>query len=182
MKSFFKKYRIKIILILFIVITCGTLAYISTPKKGFKLKPPKIDWDEVYEVVSVLDGDTFEVKIGKSIWKVRLLGVDTPETVDPTKPVQCFGKEASDKTKELLLNHSVKLSSDPTQDPLDKFNRLLAYVYVDEIFVNKYLIQNGYAREYTYSKAYEQQKEFRKLEKESEKNKTGMWGSLCFQK
>ncbi len=181
MKNYLKKHKLNIILILLITTFCGTAAYISTPKKGFKLKPPKINSEELYQVANVLDGDTFEVKIGKSIWKVRMMGIDTPETLDPRKPVQCYGKEASENTKKMLDKVSVRLGIDSTQEPLDKFNRLLAYVYLDQIFINEYLIEKGYAREYTYSKAYEFQKEFRKIEKEAKKGKVGLWLS-CLDK
>jgi micrococcal nuclease len=172
-----KETKIKIIVIFLIILVCGTLAYISTPKKQFKLKPPKINPDEKYLVTNVLDGDTFEIKIGKSIWKVRMLGIDTPETLDPRKGVECFGHEASDKTKEILSNKQIGLDLDSSQEEIDKFNRLLAYVYLDHQFINKYLLENGFAREYTYNKAYKFQKDFKKAEKEAKNNKIGLWKS-----
>lgn len=181
MQLFFRENKVRITFVTIIIIISSIGTYTTTPKKAFKLKPPEINALDKYEVVSVLDGDTFEVKIGKSFWKVRMIGIDTPETVDPKKPVQCFGKEASENTKKLLYGKFVKLDLDETQDVLDKFNRLLAYVYVDDIFLNKYLIENGFAREYTYSKKYEMQKEFRKVEKEARGDSRGLWLS-CFQK
>lgn len=134
-------------------------------------------------VTKTLDGDTFEIKIGKGMVKVRMIGIDTPETLDPRKPVQCYGHEASEKTKELLNGRSVSLKLDKTQSSLDKFKRLLAYVHRDDgLFVNQFLLENGYAREYTYNKKYQSQKEFKALEKKAKEEKHGLWGSFCFQK
>ena len=174
-----KSTKIKIILISIIILVCGTLAYVSTPKEKIKLKPPEIDQNKLYEVVNVLDGDTFEIKIDKKVWKVRMLGIDTPETLDPRKPVQCYGKEASDKSKEILTNKSVKIEIDETQDALDKYGRILTYVYLGDNFVNEYLLQEGFAREYKYSKKYKFQTEFRKIEKEAKKEKKGLWLSCA---
>lgn len=109
-----------------------------------------------------------------------MMGIDTPETLDPRKPVQCYGHESSEKTKELLGGRSVSLRLDKTQSVLDKFKRLLAYVYRDDgIFINQYLLENGYAREYTYNKKYQNQKEFKEIEKKAREEKRGLWGSLC---
>ncbi len=109
-----------------------------------------------------------------------MLGIDTPETVDPRKTVQCFGKEASNKTKELLSNHSVYLETDNSQSLEDKYNRILAYITrEDGLKINEYLLSNGFAHEYTYKIPYERQKEFKKLEKEARVNKAGLWGDLC---
>lgn len=181
---FLKKYKIKIILIALIIIVCGSLAYLSSPSKPtYAKKIPKIDPKQQYEVINVLDGDTFDISVGKQIVTVRMLGIDTPETVDPRKPVQCFGKEASDTTKEMLTGHSVKLQADKTQGTSDAYGRALAYVYRDDgTFMNEFLLKNGYAREYTFKVPYALQKEFKALEKEAREGKKGLWGSLCLQK
>lgn len=162
---------------------CGIFAYLDSPKSYYKTKIPKIDYSEPYKVTKVLDGDTFEIKVKNKNVLVRMLGIDTPETLDPRKPVQCFGKEASDKTKELLLNHSVKLETDPTQSKTDRYNRILAYVYRDDnLFINKFLLKNGYAYEYTYNIPYQKQTEFKELEKSAREARHGLWGSICLQK
>lgn len=133
--------------------------------------------------MKIIDGDTFDVKINKQVVRVRLLGVDTPETVDPRKAVQCFGKEASDKMKELLIGYSVTLETDPTQSMTDKYGRLLAYVYRDDgLFINKYLLENGYAHEYTYNIPYQKMDEFKALERQARDNRVGLWGDLCSSK
>ncbi len=138
----------------------------------------KINEDKPYSVLYVIDGDTFKVKVGRHNITVRMLGIDTPETVDPRKPAQCFGKEASDQTKALLTDKMVQLKLNPKREEKDRYGRYLAYVYVDNIFVNKTLIENGYAREYTYGKAYMFQKEFREAEKVAKDLGNGLWG-LC---
>lgn len=177
---FFKKYKTKIIIITTIIIVCGFAAYFSSPSKKYTYKIPKIDLERQYEVAKVFDGDTFEIKLDKQTMTVRMLGIDTPETIDPRKPVQCFGKEASDMTKEILVGHSVNLQIDKTQSFTDKYGRLLAYVYRDDgLFINQYLLENGYAHEYTYAIPYTKQKEFKKIEKEAREQKKGFWGDLC---
>lgn len=174
-----KKYKIKIILIALIMSSCFIYVHFSTPTSVYKKKIP-IDQNEQYQVVKVLDGDTFQIKINKEIATVRMLGIDTPETVDPRKGIQCYGKQASDKTKELLLGKYVSLSTDPSQDNTDKYGRILAYVNIkDGIFINQYLLEYGYAREYKYKFNYQKRKEFKKLENLAKKKKIGLWGSIC---
>lgn len=178
-----KTYKIKTIIIFLIIITCSIGAYFSSPTSQYKKKVQKINTKEKYEVIKVLDGDTFQIKIKKEIVTIRMLGIDTPETVDPRKIVQCFGKQASEKTKELLLNHKITLVTDSSQNITDKFNRILAYVYRDDgLLVNRYLIEKGYAYEYTYNIPYQKQEEFRKLEKYAKISKLGLWGDICQKK
>ena len=177
--SFFKKYKVKSILIPLIIISTGGATYFSTTPHSFSKKViPKIEANKQYEVSKIVDGDTLDIKVGTQSVRVRMLGVDTPETVDPRKVVQCFGKISSDKTKELLLKHSVTLETDPTQGITDKYGRVLAYVYRDDgLFINKYLLENGYAHEYTYNIPYQKQSEFKELAKTAQTNKLGLWNS-----
>lgn len=129
-----------------------------------------------YSVTSVVDGDTVKVNINGTIETLRLIGLDTPETVDPRKEVQCFGKEASNKGKELLTGKKVRIETDPSQGDKDKYGRTLAYIYTESgIFYNKYMIEQGYAHEYTYNSAYKYQAEFKQAQKTAEANKVGLW-------
>lgn len=99
------------------------------------------------EVVEVVDGDTIEVRLAGARETVRLLGIDTPETVAPGQPVGCFGPEASERTKSLLPpGTEVRLTRDV--EARDRFDRLLAYVVRadDELFVNRALLAEGFAR------------------------------------
>lgn len=95
-------------------------------------------------VVHVVDGDTIEVDDGGRHETVRLLGVDTPETVHPEKPVQCYGPEASAYTKQRLQGRDVKL--EPDVERRDRYGRLLAYVILDGRRFNDELLEGGYAR------------------------------------
>ena len=91
-------------------------------------------------VTKVIDGDTIEIEGGQ---RVRYIGIDTRETVDPTKPFQCFGVEASNKNKELVSGKRVRLEKDISET--DKYGPLLRYVYVGDTFINLELDRNGYA-------------------------------------
>lgn len=132
---------------------------------------------ETFRVVKVIDGDTINVDINGKVETLRLIGIDTPETVDPRKPVQCFGIEASNKAKGVLNGQSVRLEADNTQGERDKYNRLLRYVFLlDGTNFNKLMISEGYAHEYTYqSNPYKYQTEFKQAEKEARENKRGLW-------
>ena len=131
----------------------------------------------------VVDGDTIVVKIGGSDKKVRLIGVNTPETVDPRKAVQCFGKEASDYLKSILKDGTViLLESDSSQDNIDKYGRLLRYVWLGDIFINKEIIRDGFGYEYTYRFPYKYQKEFKTDQYFAKENNLGLWGSNKCQK
>lgn len=139
---------------------------------------PEYEW---YPVVKVVDGDTLTIAMNGKNVTLRLIGLDTPETVDPRKTVQCFGKEASEKAKQLLSGSSVRIESDPSQGELDKYGRLLAYVYVpanskpEGILVNEYMIREGYGHEYTYNLPYKYQAQFKEAERLAREEKKGLW-------
>lgn len=138
--------------------------------------PSTLGISNLYLVTSVIDGDTIQVIIDDKKETLRLIGIDTPETVDPRKPVQCFGREASAKAKSLLSGKSVRLEADPTQGERDKYQRLLRYVFLEDgTGFNKLMISEGYAHEYTYDKPYKYQAEFKQAQKEAEINKRGLW-------
>ncbi|MBU0999155.1 thermonuclease family protein [Patescibacteria group bacterium] len=129
-----------------------------------------------YSVSSVVDGDTVKINVDGTIETFRLIGMDTPETVDPRKEVQCFGVEASNKAKELLSGKKVRIETDASQGTYDKYNRLLGYVYrEDGLFYNKYMIEQGYAHEYTYNSPYKYQTEFKNAQKLAQDNLRGLW-------
>jgi micrococcal nuclease len=131
---------------------------------------------DTYSVKKVIDGDTIEIERYGKAEKVRMIGIDTPETLDPRKPVQCFGKEASDKSKDLLSGGRVRLEFDPIVGEKDKYNRLLAYVWSDNELVNLKLIKEGYANEYTYgSQSYKYQNEFKNAQAVAKESSIGLW-------
>src|SRR3989338_10866865 len=85
---------------------------------------------DTFKVLKVVDGDTISVDVRGKKEVVRLLGIDTPESVDPRKPIQCFAREATNKMKSFVLSKFVKLVDDPTQGNRDKYSRLLRHVYL----------------------------------------------------
>lgn len=130
------------------------------------------------KVVNVVDGDTVDVLIDGQEARLRLIGLDTPETKDPRKPVQCYGKEASAQAEQLLAGENVLLESDPSQDERDRYDRLLRYVWLpDGRLYNLEMIDKGFAHEYTYSPSgpYKYQVAFKAAEQEARENNRGFW-------
>lgn len=127
------------------------------------------------QVVRIIDGDTIEVLLSNKKEKVRVIGINTPEEVDPRKKVECFGKEASSFAKEILEGKIVLLESDPTQQDRDKYNRLLRYVFVNSVDFGRFMIEQGYAYEYTYDLRYKYQKEYKEAEKNAREKGVGLW-------
>ena len=125
------------------------------------------------KVVRVVDGDTIEVDIGGILDKVRYIGMDTPETVHPTKPVEYFGKEASEKNRELVEGKTVLLEKDVSE--VDKYGRLLRYVWVDDVMVNAELVRLGYAQVVTYPPDVKYQEYFLQLQREAQEGGLGLW-------
>jgi micrococcal nuclease len=126
----------------------------------------------------VIDGDTVDVWQGGETVRVRLLGVDTPESVDPRKGVECFGIEAGEHLRTLLDNHIVTLEYDQSQGQIDKYGRTLAYLLLpDGTNVNKKMISDGYAYEYTYGEPYRYQSDFKLAEAEARETQIGLWSS-----
>ncbi|MBR2600749.1 thermonuclease family protein [Candidatus Saccharibacteria bacterium] len=129
----------------------------------------------LYEVKSVIDGDTIKIDYEGKETSVRLIGVNTPETVDPRKTVECFGQEASQYLKNLLEGKKVKIEADYSQTDRDKYDRLLRYIYLDGEDVGYMVINNGYGYEYTYNYPYIKQSEYKQAQEEAEKNSRGLW-------
>ena len=132
-------------------------------------------------ILKVIDGDTLDVDVNGVKTKIRVIGINTPETVDPRKKVECFGKEASDKAKVLLSGKAVVLKSDPTQSDKDKYGRLLRYVTLpDGSDYGLAMIYEGYAYEYTYDIPYQNQNAYKEAQKQAQDNNVGLWkDDLC---
>ena len=130
----------------------------------------------LYAVLKVVDGDTISIDMNGKKETVRLIGINTPETVDPRRPVECFGKEASNKAREILTGKRVRIETDASQSDRDKYGRLLGYVIrEDGLFFNKYMIAEGYAYEYTYHVPYMYQREFKEAQRSAQANEKGLW-------
>lgn len=127
-------------------------------------------------VTDVADGDTIEVAVGGRAEDVRLIGVDTPETVDPSEPVQCFGPEASDFTHGLLTPGTpIELGFDAERR--DVYGRLLAYVYLRGRLVNAMLARRGLARTLTIAPNDSMAALFKRLVAAAAAADRGLWGA-----
>jgi micrococcal nuclease len=128
-------------------------------------------------VVRVVDGDTLRVRLGGTEERVRYIGVDTPETVKPGTPVQCFGKAASALNARLVRARTVRLVFDAERR--DRYGRLLAYVYrePDGLFVNAELVRRGYAEPLTIPPNVAHAAEFRRLARTARRGGRGLWAA-----
>ena len=126
-------------------------------------------------IVSVIDGDTIVLEVQDQTETVRLLGVDTPETVHPSKPIECFGPEASAFTKATLVKGStVKLLRDV--EPRDRFQRLLVYLFLaDGTLFNQLLIDRGFARTLSIEPNTAFASQFATHESNAKNRRVGLW-------
>ncbi len=127
------------------------------------------------EVTRVVDGDTVEADIDGREEDVRYIGVDTPESVKPDSPVECFGPEAADFNRKLVEGETVRLELGEEQR--DPYDRLLAYVYVNDTFVNAELVRRGYATTLTIPPNDRFADRFAELEREAGAAGRGLWGA-----
>ncbi|MGQ9622579.1 MAG: thermonuclease family protein [Candidatus Caldatribacteriaceae bacterium] len=154
------------------------------------MKPKRLSWSSVlffliilllyyvlsqrtpgeYLVVRVIDGDTIELSNGE---KVRYIGINTPELHHPQKGVEYFAKEAYDANRRMVEGKKVRLEFDV--EKRDRYGRLLAYVYVDGIMVNEWLVANGYAQVATFPPNVKYAERFLSLEREARRLKLGLW-------
>lgn len=160
------------------------IAGVTAASSPIEIPPPTITIEpsatqtplnlEYVKVERVIDGDTISIEGGKV---VRYIGIDTPEIVDPRKPVQCYAKEATARNKELVEGQIVGLEKDISET--DKYNRLLRYVYKDDILINELLVKDGYAHSSSYPPDIKYQDKFRIAQQEAQQNKLGLWSEIC---
>ena len=130
-----------------------------------------------YPVIHVTDGDTFNVRVAGKVETVRLVGMDTPETHDPRKPVQCYGTKAAEEAHHLLDGKLVRLEGDPTDSDRDKYHRLLRYVYLEDgTLYNQYMVEHGYAFAYVIFPNVKLE-QFKHWEAEAKQKQLGIWGT-----
>lgn len=141
-----------------------------------------VNWDgstrtvkirSLYDVVEVTDGDTFVINLNGVKEKIRLIGVNTPETVHPTKGAEPYGKEASDFTKSCLSGKKVSIELDIQER--DTYGRILAYAYLDGNMFNKTLLEEGYAQVTTVQPNSKYADVFLKIELVARDNNKGLW-------
>ena len=120
------EFMMKRLIVAFVVVLAGLV--LASPAQAYPTMPQGVQGP--YTVLKVVDGDTIHVSANGQKLKIRMIGLDTPEVVDPRKPVQCFGREASAQAKTILGGQQVYLETDPSQDTIDKYGRTLAYVWI----------------------------------------------------
>ncbi|MGD9129185.1 MAG: thermonuclease family protein [Candidatus Woesebacteria bacterium] len=122
-------------------------------------------------VEEVIDGDTIRLSDGR---KVRYIGVDTPETKDPRVGQECFGKEASEHNRQLVEGKIVSLEKDVSET--DRYGRLLRYVWLEDVLVNKLLVEEGYAFARSFPPDIAKQDELKEAERQAREKQLGLWG------
>lgn len=149
----------------------------SSGSTAVKSEPTTPGQKATAQVLRVVDGDTIIVRPDKggAAVRVRYIGVDTPESVKPDTPVECFGKEAAAANRRLVDGRQVELVSD--RERYDKFGRTLAFVYVDGKFVNAELIKNGFAETIEVPPNTSKAAEFAALERVAIRTRKGLWGA-----
>jgi micrococcal nuclease len=136
---------------------------------------PRASTSSDAEVLRVVDGDTIEVQLASGkIEDIRYIGIDTPETVYPGEPVECFGPAASRANERLVEGKNVRLVYD--EERRDQYDRLLAYVYVGDLFVNARLVRDGFAYESYYSPNGAHRDLFERLQSQASSRDIGLWG------
>jgi micrococcal nuclease len=138
----------------------------------------KLESNVTGRVVRVVDGDTVRVRLDRphETRTVRYIGMDTPETVKPGEPVQCFGKAASELNRKLVAGKKVRLELG--RERFDRYGRLLAYVYVGRLLINAELVRRGYARTLTIAPNNERAGLFARLARAARRGGLGLW-SAC---
>ncbi len=126
-------------------------------------------------VVRVVDGDTIRVALPSGEERVRYIGIDTPESVKPGSPVECFAKRSSAFNERLVAGERVRLVRDVEER--DRYGRLLAYVYRerDGLFVNAELVRRGYATVATFPPNVAHERDFKRLANRARLSARGLW-------
>jgi micrococcal nuclease len=127
-------------------------------------------------VTRVIDGDTIEVNISGTIYKVRYIGIDTPELDDERSEFRVLAREATKLNIQLVVGETIRLEKDVSET--DKYGRLLRYVYVDDVFVNAELVRQGLAWAKTYEPDIKYQDVLEEAEVEAKQNKKGIWQDI----
>ncbi len=156
--------------------TPSTPSTASTPRTPTPGLADRAGLEGPYRITKVVDGDTDKITVNGRTVKLRLIGIDTPETRDPRKPVQCFGPQASARAHQLLDGRSVWIQYDSSQDRRDVYGRALVYVWLDsQTMFNEVMVAEGYAHEYTYDQPYRYQRQFRAAQSKAKDAQLGFW-------
>lgn len=171
---------ITLILTLLVLCGCSEVKIINgndnNPTTQFKESSDEIKLEGPYQVIRVVDGDTIIVDIDGVEERIRLIGIDTPESVHPDADRNVeYGKIASDFTKELLLNQEVFLEYDV--QARDRYDRILAYVYINNVMFNMTLLKEGHAKVATYPPNVKFVDEFTALQEQARDAQKGVWSN-----
>ena len=156
--------------------TTGSSTASSGPSLGTIDIPYPPTGLETATVTRVVDGDTIHVSTSLGDFTVRYIGIDTPETVDPSRPSGCFGQESSARNKKMVEGKAVELEKDVSET--DEFGRLLRYVWVDRQMVNAILVRDGFAQAATYPPDVKYQARLLELQTEARTARRGLW-DIC---
>ncbi len=171
------KFFLYIFLILFFL-----LSFLFWKNENF-LPTQSFNKKEIYTVKRVIDGDTFIIQTKQGQKRVRIIGMNSPESQNVNnRQIECFGKEASKQARKILQNKKIILEFDDSQSRYDKYGRILGHIFLADSGENfaKKMIADGFAYEYTYhGLKYKYQSEYRQAEKNARKNKLGLWGDAC---
>lgn len=176
--------KTKHILVLAVLVILSLLnTYVQTQNKSVYNSQQEISQNKVvYRVIKVVDGDTVDVASGTSTMRIRLIGINAPESVDPRRNPECYGKEASNILSTFLSDREVSIIRDSTTGNKDVYNRELAYI-VDEnnVDVGEYMIEHGAAREYTYKGVhYDKRNTYIETQKRAKQMMQGLWNrEIC---
>ena len=175
------KRRLQRIIASLILAVAGSITYYLQTQSSAQQTAPStilgVQQPGYYEVTHVSDGDTVSVDMNGKTESIRMIGVDTPESVKPNSPVQCFGHDASDFTKKNLSNTTIRLEADPAGDNRDRYDRLLRYVYLqDGTLWNQRLIEQGYGFAYL-SFQFSKQADFASAQSKAKGAKLGLWAT-----
>lgn len=200
--KFPKKYKVSALVLILITVLFGFLFdsqldpndyfIVDQNKTENQINNDNLNLGEnIFQVSKVIDGDTIKVYTGNSNQEqktIRLISINTPEIHNPTKSIECFGEEAYQKALSLLDNQKVRLEYDFKKGELDKYGRTLAYVFLErddsgeEIFINEFMIREGYAYEESYGVGYKYQDLFERAQIDAEKKQRGLWDkNICIE-
>ncbi len=177
-----KSSKSRLLGIIATIIVAVIVLAVRATNEGADTAPVTPDGLESATVVRVVDGDTIIVRLDGREQRVRYIGVDTPETVKPDTPEECYGKQASDENHRLVDGQTVYLERDVSNT--DDFDRLLRYVYIDgeqdqpRRFVNLLLVEGGFAEARSYPPNTSRQSELDAAERDARAAGRGMW-SAC---
>jgi micrococcal nuclease len=160
-----------VIIVVFVVAAAFVSSRVGDIVSWVHFPTVRVIGEDTSTVSRVVDGDTVELSTGE---KVRYVGMNAPESVKPDWPVECFGKEASARNRELTEGKRVRLTKDVSER--DRYGRLLRFVYLsDGTFVNELLVREGYARVSTFPPDVAKESIFRAAEADARAAKRGLW-------